>query len=53
MENTDLSNLWKQNSEYNLFSPFLRISKTQKTLQKLSKRFVIIIDNESQQFVNL
>jgi hypothetical protein len=49
----NISNLWETNCAYSLFSPFFRIPKTYKTLQKLSKKFVIVIDNEDQQFFDL
>jgi len=53
VENTNISNMWKENCEYNLFSPFTRIPKTTKTLKKLSKQFVIVIDGEQQKFIDL
>ena len=47
----NINNLWSENSEISLFMPWTRIPKTQKILRKLSKKFVIVIDNINQNFV--
>ena len=51
LEDKNIQSLWNVNSEFSIFDSFIRISKTEKTLKMLSKKFVIIIDNENQFFV--
>ena len=47
----NISNLLNENSEISLFHPWIRVPQPEKALKKLSKQFVIVIDNVNQYFV--
>jgi hypothetical protein len=50
--NKNIHNLWNVNSDVTIFDNWLRVSKTNKTLEQYSQKFQIIINNETQNFVN-
>ena len=51
IKDKNIQTLWEENSEINISDPWVRVPKSEKTLKKLSKQFLIIIDNEIQSFV--
>ena len=51
LNNTNIRNLWDNSSQYKINDPFLRISRTNKTLVEFSKQFKIIIDGQEQCFI--
>jgi hypothetical protein len=51
IKDKNIQTLWQKNSEINITDPWIRVPKSEKTLKKLSKQFIIVIDNENQFFV--
>ena len=51
IKDKNIQTLWQENSEINITDMWIRVPKTEKTLRKLSKQFLIVIDNEEQFFV--
>ena len=53
-ENTkNIFNLCEENSEISLENPWIKVPKTEKTLKKLSDKFVIVIDDVIQSFFDI
>ena len=51
IHNKTIDNLWNENSTYKATDPFIRMQRSYKTLEAMSKQFKIVIDNEEQCFV--